>query len=395
MKNSRKLALIMFLSSLYFYSHVGTLYLQTRGLSLFQVSTITAVMTGAVFLMEVPTGVVADKVGRKWSVVNSLGIQALGEYFYLIADNYTAFIAIAFFAGTGWAFLSGASDALVYDTLPERNKDKLMKKASGEIGAAHMFGFVVAPLVGGLVVSELILSKFLLAILLTALSVTIAFAITLTLKEPKSEYKHSEKSPLGIFRDGVNHIANNKKLKWIAAIAIFTTPFIGSLHSLYQPRFVSLEVSSFWIGGALSLGALLGVGIQKYAYLIEEKFGKAGFTFAVVAPAVLYIVFAFVVYPVLAVLVFALMYGVSQMRSPLLSAYQNKEIPSGIRATVLSLINMFTQLYLAMTGIVFGLIADFSIPFTFVIMGVAILISSVLLKVNEFGTVQTEIQKIN
>ena len=36
-------------------------------------------IVGTIFLAEVPTGVIADRIGRKWSVVTALLLQTLGE----------------------------------------------------------------------------------------------------------------------------------------------------------------------------------------------------------------------------------------------------------------------------------------------------------------------------
>src|SRR3989344_7521257 len=144
----------------------------------------------ASLLAEVPTGIIADKIGRKWSVAIALLIQAMGEFLYLLSGSYPAFVLIAVLAGIGYAFSSGASEALVYDSLPKNNREALMKKAVGSIGCLYQMAFFLAPILGGLIVSQLTLGKFMLSIFLTGVSVTIAFLLSLTLTEPKKEYQH-------------------------------------------------------------------------------------------------------------------------------------------------------------------------------------------------------------
>ena len=87
--NTKKLAIVTFFANLYFYNHIGTLYQQTRGLSLLQVNSIWSIIVGTIFLAEVPTGVIADKIGRKWSIVTALFLQTLGEFFYFFAKDYS------------------------------------------------------------------------------------------------------------------------------------------------------------------------------------------------------------------------------------------------------------------------------------------------------------------
>ncbi len=390
MDNTKKLAVVTFFSNLYFYNHIGTLYQQTRGLSLLQVSSIWSIIVGTIFLAEVPTGIMADKIGRKWSVVTALLIQTLGEFLYFFAKDYFSFVLIAILAGIGYAFLSGANEALVYDSLPEKDREREMKKSMGFIGSAYQLAFFVAPIIGGLIVSQLDLSKFLMAIFFTACSVALAFLISLTLKEPQDGYRHSEASPLKIFRDGFAQVRSSSKLKWIIAVSVLTATFSNSLISLYQPYFVEASVPTFWIGLSLSLGALLAFLIQKYAYLIEENFGRFGFLVVTIWPGIMYLLLALVSLPVLLIPVFTVAYASMEARNPLLSAYKNEQIESKNRATVLSLINMIGSLYVALMSLVFGRIADYSLSMAFASIGLLIVLFTVVLRTNRISVQELE-----
>ena len=378
--NTKKLAIITFFANLYFYNHIGTLYQQSRGLNLLQVSSIWSIIVGTIFLAEVPTGVIADKIGRKWSVVMALLLQAIGEYLYFFAKNYVTFIFIAILAGIGYAFLSGANEALVYDSLPQEDREINMKKSMGLIGSAYQLAFFAAPIFGGLIVSQLVLEKFLTAIFLTAISVTIALLISLTLKEPPDRYQPSGESPIVILREGIVEIRNSKRLQWLLAIAVLTSTFSNALISLYQPYFADASVPTFWIGASLSLGGLLAFVLQKYAYRIEQKFGKLGFFIFSVWPGIMYILLAMASVPALLIPFFIVTYASMEIRNPLLSSYKNEQVQSKNRATVLSLFNMVAMLYVAVMGLAFGKIADYSIPIAFTSIGALIVLFAVLLR---------------
>lgn len=381
--NAKKLAIITFFSNLYFYNHIGTLYQQTRGLSLLQISSIWSIVVGTIFLAEVPTGVLADKIGRKWSVVMALLLQTAGEFLYFFATDYFSFALIAILAGVGYAFLSGANEALVYDSLPEKDRDVEMKKSMGLMGGAYQLAFFVAPLIGGLLVSQLVLSKFLIAIFFTACSVAVAFVLSLTLKEPKDDYNHSEQSPIVMLKEGFNQVKSNSKLKWLIAISVLTATFSNSLISLYQPYFAQASVPTFWIGASLSLGGLFAFLMQKYAYVIEKKLGRFGFLVVTIWPGIMYLLLAMLALPALMIPIFVLAYASMEARNPLLSAYKNKQIKSQNRATVLSLINMFGSLYVAVMSLLFGRIADYSIPIAFVSIGLLIIVFAIILRVDK------------
>jgi len=382
--NGEKLAIVTFFQNLYLYNHVGALYQQSRGLSLLQINSIWSIIVGTIFLAEVPTGVIADKIGRKKSVVIALFLQFLGEFFYLFANNYFSFVLIAILAGIGYSFLSGANEALVYDSLPKDDREKRMKKAMGLIGASYQLAFFIAPLIGGIVISQLVLNKFLLGIGLTASSVFIAFLISLTLKEPESGYKHQEESPLTILKNGINQVVKSRKIQLIAAIAILTTAFPNTLLNLYQPYFVKFGINtSLPIGIALSLGGLTAFLIQKNIYAIEEKLGRYGLFTITVIPGIFYLFFATITNILYLFPIFIFTYAFAEAKNPLISSYQNEQIDSKNRATTISLINMLIQFYVAIMGLVFGLIADNSIPAAFTTIGIIVILATLLLRVDK------------
>ena len=111
--NTTRLILIAFFSQLYFYSHVGTLYLRFRGLSFLEISSLAGVILATLFIVEVPSGVLADRIGRKKTYLLALGFQVVGEIAYYFASTYSHFVFTSILAGFNWAFVSGCASALL------------------------------------------------------------------------------------------------------------------------------------------------------------------------------------------------------------------------------------------------------------------------------------------
>jgi MFS family permease len=394
--NTTKLALVTFLANLYFYNHIGTLYQQSRGLDLLQVSSITSIIIITIFLSEVPTGIIADKIGRKLSVVTSLALMALGEWVYLFASSYFTFVLIAILAGVGFAFLSGANEALIYDSLKGENKEKQMKKAWGIIGGANQMAFFVAPLVGGLLVSNLVLAEFKRVILLTAISVTCALLLSLSLKEPESEYHHPEEGPLHILKLGIKELWGSDILKRILLISTFTATFSGLLVGLYQPHFESNNVPALWMGIALALGGIVAGAAQAFAYKFEDLVGKSlALVILSLFPGFLFIALGLARVPLALVPIFVLTYGFADAKNPLMSSYKNSLIQKHTRATVLSLINMMSSLYIASVGLIIGLIANRSVAAALVTVGAIVVFATLVLRVDRLPSQvssQTDLQ---
>ena len=271
--NAHKIALITFFSSLYLYGHIGTLYLQARNLSLLQASSIWSIIVLTIFLAEVPTGVLADKIGRKKSVIMAMFLQFIGEVIYLFVESYPAFVGLSILAGVGFAFSSGCIEALIYDSLPEENREAEMKKAMGLKGAAFYLAFFFAPILGTLLVPVFTIERFLLTVLLTACSVFVALLIAFTLEETAGE-RVVEETAVTIVKNGVSAIRGNRFLFWLVGVSIFTTTFGGTLATLYQPYFVTFNLTAQSMGIASAIGALIAVVLQKNIFAIEQMIGK-------------------------------------------------------------------------------------------------------------------------
>ncbi len=393
MDNAAKVALITFFSSLYFYSHIGTLYLQERGLNLFQANSITSIIIGTMVFAELPTGVIADKIGRKNSVIIALALQLLGEILYLFSRSYLLFAAIAVIAGVGFAFASGCIEALVYDTLPAEDRDLRMKKAMGLKGAAYQSAFFLAPLAGSLLVPEFILSRFLFTVFLTACSVGVALIIAFTLREPEKEYQHAEERPVEVLREGIGVVRESKRLRWLVLIAIFTSTLSGSLVSLYQPYFAQNEISARLMGASFAGAALLAVLFEKNAYRLEQWLGpRIGFLIATILPGVFYLMLSAARVPVVLIGAFIFTYATTNLKNPLMSAYQNELIASKNRATVLSLFSVAGSAYIAIITLVLGWLADINLSYPFALSGIVILVAALVLRVDTVGVAAEQAQ---
>lgn len=382
--NISKISLISFFSSLYFYLPILTIYYQQKSLNFIQINSLWGIITGTIFLAEIPTGLIADKIGRKFSIIISLFLQLIGEILFLFAQNYLFFIIISIIAGIGFAFQSGCSQALVYDSLKEQKREKEMKKAIGSIGSFFQAGHVLGALASSFIISQITQSRIILAILLTIASVGISLLISLFLKEPKAGYEHVEKNPLTIISQSFTLIKQNSSLKRIILLGIFTTPFIGYLRNFHPPYFQLANIAPYWLGLSLGVGGIVAALTSKHAYKFEKIFGvEKGMFLATSLPGLLYILMAIIVHPVFAVILFIYNFGYMSLQDPLFADYYNVHIKSEIRATVLSTINMFSSAYIALMGLIIGWVAGFSVLYAFLFMGIIVLLGSTIFRINE------------
>jgi len=382
--NINKIIVISFCQHFHLYIHAYALLLLGRGLTLVQISLIESILIGTIFLLEVPTGVLADRVGRKWSIFCSTFLLMCAEFIFIFARDYEWYVLVALLAGAGYAFASGALEALVYDSLPPKNREEAMKRAMGRVNSWSMIAFVIAPIVGGLIIGDAALENFIPAIALTVVALFVGLLACLTLREPPVNASEKKEGSAALLRAGLSLLHRNRRLRRLVLLAVFTLPFTDALAvTLGPPYLVQNEVSPFAIGAVLSAGSLLAAFTQRYAYKVEAWLGRdRAIATLILLPGLLYWILAAVAGPIATASVVILMYGFSNMKGPLFSAYQNALIENKNRATVLSLINMFVSLFVALGAPVYAALAEQSLEQTFLVMGTVIVAAAVLLRVH-------------
>lgn len=103
-----------------FQRGVFVLFLYERGFSAGQVALLQTLIYLVSGLAELPTGVIADRIGRRASIVIGQVLIAgclLGQ---VTSSNYWVFLALFMGQGVGMACVSGSDTALLYDLLVRR-----------------------------------------------------------------------------------------------------------------------------------------------------------------------------------------------------------------------------------------------------------------------------------
>lgn len=378
--NITKLSIVYFFSTLYFYAPVATLYLRGRGLNYVQINSLWGIIVGTMFLTEIPTGMLADRLGRKRAIHIALALQLLGEVIFIFADNYAFFALASIAGGLGFAFSSGCVEALVYDSLKAAKREGAMSEAMGLIDAAQKLANLLAYAAGGLLTVRLTEKRFVLAVVWTACAVGIGFLTTLMLKEtqdrlPKQERVHS----ITLLVDGIRTLRDNRAFLGLVLLSLATVPFVDYLLGLAQPRLVAAGTPSLWLGFSRALAAGLSILGARYVYRLEKWVGHRASLFLVTAlPGVMHVLMAMVLYPVWSVVVFCALVGSTSLKGPLFAGHLNQHIESQNRATVLSLISMISGIYVALMGLVIGRIGDVSLPLAFGFMGVVVLCGAII-----------------
>ncbi|PJA12091.1 hypothetical protein COX64_05120 [Candidatus Dojkabacteria bacterium CG_4_10_14_0_2_um_filter_Dojkabacteria_WS6_41_15] len=134
-----------------FWMPVIYIYLvQNKGFSPIEAFFLMSVQEAALIFLEVPTGVVADRISRKFSVALGYFLTALPFVFLPWANAFWLVFLIFVVKAVGKALMSGAQQALLYDTLVELKRTSEYKIIMTKTKAFMLVFSSLCLLIGGL-----------------------------------------------------------------------------------------------------------------------------------------------------------------------------------------------------------------------------------------------------
>ena len=127
------------------------LFAQARGLDLFQVGITMGLYSLTIVLLEVPTGGLADTIGRKRVAILAYSVTLLSGIVLLGAFSFPIFLFGFMLSGVGRALSSGALDAWFVDALKAADPDFDLQPAFAKVGTYSLLSLGVGTLSGSLI----------------------------------------------------------------------------------------------------------------------------------------------------------------------------------------------------------------------------------------------------
>ena len=367
--NTRLFYIFRFFARFAMTEGVWVLYMLSKGLSLWQVGALEGVYHAAALLTEVPSGAIADLLGRKKVLVVSRLLAFASSIPMIMSDN---FFVLAFgFALTGFSgsLISGTEDALIYDTYLALGEERRFLGAMSRLGFVAEVSGGIAVLAGGMIAKRSYQLCYLVEMGITVLSVAICFLLC----EPETE-KRREKRPTlrEHFRASTDVIRGDRDVRRLIIHYSLLETFYVSVYFYSQELYRSLGFDEAGISIILlGAGAAASVG----ALLCERTARRLGRHTEFAAGASLALGIAVMGVPSVPTSLagFALASAASAMLSPLGSAELNRRIPSERRATLISVKSMCFSVGMIVLFPLTGALGDtFTLARLLVLLGAAL-----------------------
>lgn len=351
---------------------INTLFLLGAGLSLPMVFVVNASYTAAQMLCELPTGVIADTLGRKVSFLLSVSTLLVSTLIYVLSAQLhwgiPGFVVGSVLIGLGYTFQTGAVDAWMVDALsacePEKPKEEVFSRVFALSGAVSGAVLVIGPLLGGILGQYSLYLPYYLRV--GSLGLTFV-AVAVMMREvgftPRSLTLRTfwQETQL-VARAGIEHGWRSRivqPLMWVSLVqGVF---FAYGFYSLSPYLLDLIGADSVWLTGvvfsAYSLASIIGNLSIRWGIMRRRDGSSRSATGTLAFLGILMAVVAGLIgvagmaappligtglgaFGIVAALWTVGGY-ISGLAGPVGAAYVNEHIPSAQRATVLSLSALF------------------------------------------------------
>ncbi len=344
-------------------------YYQSNNLNKTQIFTIQAAYALSILIMEIPSGYLADIIGRRKTLILGALFMPLGIGVYVFTHSFLSFIIAEFIIAIGNSMRSGCDSALVYDTLIQLKQESEYKKFEGRSFYYARLGSSISSILGGLLALLSLKMPFYANMATSALLLPIALALI----EPDRK-KLETASPFKDILRISRHCFKHPKLRvLILFMALIRSTGITGIWA-YFLYYESIGIGIGYFGVVFAAFQLFSALGSRQAHTLETKIGEKASLNLLLLIAPTFILLGFFKTPLLLPVIFlnAFLLGSA---FPLMFDAMNRLIGSEVRATVLSVANMTGSLSYVVISPIFGKLVDtFSLSTAFIIMGIYFLV---------------------
>ena len=280
-KNIRLYTWFQILKEPLFWGPILILYIQEKcHMSLSEIYFMEAVAIAIIVILEIPSGALADKIGRKKTILLGSTICFLDLIIFSVANSpLMAWIGDVVFA-IGYSFISGADESFLYETiledkkwnaLPESALKNYYTKIDGQAVAWRFLLTALASLpVGYLAKINL---RIPLAISLIGVAINL-FCVVIRMQEPQHFKKYNIKEHLTTMRNGIVFTFSHAKILWLIIFIALLTGVSKVWFFTYNPYFALVNIDKEYYGYIFSILNLVAFIFSRYAYLFEKHMNE-------------------------------------------------------------------------------------------------------------------------
>lgn len=364
-RSLRVFYLFRLLATSYPFVPVAVAFATQRGLGLVEIMTLKSIYALVVLLSEVPTGALADRLGRKRSMM--LGALAMvgACLTWAWSRSFASFAAAEVLAGLSMTLCSGADTAYLFDLLEGRGKRAEYPGREGTATAWHLAGSTLAFAAGGLLGEVDLVLPYVVGAGVAAA----AFACAVLLDEPPARPRPAQS--LGSEMRAAFHVAARPALRWTIAYSALVFALLRATEYVAQPYLAKQGFSVGETGLVFAAFFLIAAAVAHGAMRLRGAAGEPALLFGTLLLLAATFVGLGAATGTASIIILFSQAAANGLYSPLVKPLLNREIDdSGRRATVLSVESMVRRAAFLMFSPVLGwVMARYGVAVGFTVCG--------------------------
>jgi len=331
--NVWKLRVLLMTRGALFFSPIGVLFYMANGLSLAHVFYIQAAFTVASMILEIPSGYLSDRWGRRNTLIVGSAVGLLGMVVFALGTGFWEFFTANMLIAVFVSFHSGTIEAMTFDTLLEIGTSERYREIIGNQLFWSLITQSIVSILGGLLATVSLRTPF----YMTILSFMLGLLIVFVLREPSRHKLQETRHFATIWHITKTSLMQNVPLRSMIALYAVLSTIVFSLMWFAQPyqTLVGLPVGLFGLAhAALTIGGAFTARMTHRAkHYVDDRWFLV-FLSALVIGCYLALGFFTSLWAILFLIIGSSVFGAV---NALIGDIVNKMTASDIRATVLSI----------------------------------------------------------
>ena len=363
---------------------------QFLGLSLVQFAFFQSIFLFSQLISEVPSGILGDRFSKKKIVIVGLVLLSITPLLTfssnLVTDEYVYYIILCSFVleGVGNAFLSGADDALFFESLRSEGKEESYGKIRGKLQLISALTLGLATFVGGGLYGITRYLPYIIQSLTLLGSMIIIISIPENQKYTRDDFNQNEGSKFKDLLSVFHRMLQSSRILFMFVFTIVIVSTINVVFALLPDYFSRIGFSTSFNGAIFMAYSIIGGIVATQAYKIS-KIRVSKLILLISLILMVSIVFQIIPFNSTFILSFLLLYIIIDILDPIIMEMLHLWVDDNFRATVISGLSFSISLVTMLINPVIGMgIQLFNLKMTVLMISlfivVMILISYVLIE---------------
>lgn len=337
-----------------------------NGMNLTEIFLLQSIFSLAFVVWEIPSGYIADRFGRAFSIKLSAPIAAVAMVAYGLSTHFWQFVVWELALALANGLISGIDTALLLDSLKAEGRESEFVRLSQRMNALGFAATAIGVPIAFVLVRYVSISSTIVADgLLTAVGA--AFAMRL-MEAPRFNGNGSQEAVRLSAWHAMQRLGRNVEARWLVTLGASLSAATYLAYWLSAPYYASMGIPTVWFSVALAIRSLwkawLSHRFHQDKHLARNMIGyalTASLVYTAMATQQLWLVWAVLGHD-----------AIQALQSQPITHELNKHMAHEYRATLNSLVNLVQRLLYTLAGPLVGLLADKAgLSTAFVVTGVA------------------------